>query len=128
LGRPRLNIRNQTFGSLTALYSRWDDRGDLMWMVACSCGSRFFMPAGDLIRGKHRGHCGCQDRPLEPEGDWDALKTIQKDREASVKLLELLKRETAPKNGAGVLNHHSASANRANNKSIPGRNANEHTK
>lgn len=55
----RIDLTNQTFGKLTALYPTDKRRGNhIIWMCKCECGNDFEAPSGMLTFG-HVKSCGC---------------------------------------------------------------------
>lgn len=52
------DLRNQTFGRLTALYPTRTPSGNYGWYCQCDCGNHSIVRTTDLLRG-HIVSCGC---------------------------------------------------------------------
>ena len=62
LGRPKAELSNKTFGSLTVIGDRYDDSGIRKWACLCVCGKIINLRTGQLTRrcGTPTRSCGCQ--------------------------------------------------------------------
>lgn len=61
-----VNLTNQVFGRLTALYptKERDYKGSVIWHCACSCGNELSVSADSLVHGNYRS-CGCLKKEIE---------------------------------------------------------------
>lgn len=58
--RKPLDLTNERFGSLTALYSTGsNDQGNAMWLCSCDCGNAVIVNSQNLKNG-HTKSCGCR--------------------------------------------------------------------
>ena len=64
-GRQMLDITNQTFGRLTALYptKQRDSKGSIYWHCRCACGNEKDIPVNELINGDYVS-CGCRKKEI----------------------------------------------------------------